>query len=365
MYNWEHENWANFIYNEQVISNFALHFSELTGVVSGIFNTLDKTKQQNELIGLMISEAHKTSAIEGEMLSREDLMSSIRNRLGLNTTIKNIKDKRAENMALLMLQVRENYNEKLSEKNIKNWHQTLFNGSKYISAGAYRKDKEAMQIVSGAIGKEIVHYEAPSSETVPQEMKQFVKWYNAFKTENNMQKAMIKTAIAHLYFESIHPFEDGNGRIGRVLIEKCLGESLNRQIILSVSTAIESDKKTYYAELNKASKTLEIDSWLVYFAKLLIAAQQNAIDVIGLSVKKTRFFDTYEKVLNERQIKVLKKMFDKSIEDFKGGMTAKKYISITKTTKATATRDLQHLLEMGVLLVQGRGRSVHYQLNME
>lgn len=362
MYNWEHKNWPTFIYNEQVIDTFALHFAELTGVVSGMFNTLDNTKQQNELIDLMISEALKTSAIEGEMLSREDLMSSIRNRLGLNSTFKNIKDKRSENIILLMLQVRENYQERLTEKTIKGWHQTLFNGSRYINAGVYRQGNEPMQIISGAMGKEIIHYEAPPSAVIAQEMKQFIKWYNAFKTDGNIQKAIVKTAIGHLYFESIHPFEDGNGRIGRALVEKCLAESLNRQIILSVSTAIESDKKTYYAELNKASKTLEIDRWLVYFAKLLITAQQNTIDIIDLSVKKTRFFETYKTVLNSRQIKVLMKMFDKGAEDFEGGMTARKYISIAKTTKATATRDLQELVKQNIFLPQGDGRSTHYIL---
>lgn len=364
MYNWEHKNWAEFTYNKQVIDKFALKFAELTGVVSGVFNTLDTTKQQNELIALMISEAMKTSAIEGEMLSREDLMSSVRNKLGLNLTHKNIKDKRAENVILLMLEVRKNYKEKLSEKTLKNWHKLLFDGSKYVNAGIYRKGTEPMQIISGRYGSEKVHYQAPPSERVPQEMKQFVEWYNRFKTDGNIQKIIIKTAIAHLYFESIHPFEDGNGRIGRTLIEKCLSESLDRQIILSISTAIESDKKAYYSELNKASKTLEIESWLIYFAQLLITAQRNAIEIISLSITKTRFLDTYKNVLNTRQIKVIKKMFDKGAEDFEGGMTAKKYISITKTTKATATRDLQELVNHTIFTREGSGRSTHYILNI-
>lgn len=164
MYNWEYKNWPNFIYNEQVIGEFSLHFAELTGLVSGIFNALDNDKQQSELISLMISEALKTSAIEGEMLSIEDLMSSIRNRLGLNKPIKNIKDKRAENVAQLLLQVRENYSEKLTEKIIKKWHQTLFSGSMYINAGAYRKGKEPMQIVSGAYDNEKIHYQVLESK---------------------------------------------------------------------------------------------------------------------------------------------------------------------------------------------------------
>ena len=364
MYNWVHKDWANFFYSEQIISEYALKFAELSGVSLGLFNTLDNTKQQDEIIGLMISEALKTSSIEGEMLSREDLMSSIRMQLGLEFTIKNLKDKRVKNIAQLMVKVRENYAEKLSETMIKTWHKILFNESEYINAGVYRTGKEPMQVVSGAFGREKVHFKAPPSDSVVREMKQFIKWYNAFETKNNIQKIMVKTAITHLYFETIHPFEDGNGRIGRALIEKCLAESFGRQMILSVSTAIESDKKNYYKELNKASKTLEINEWIVYFAKLLIEAQENAINVIRLSIRKTQFFDAHKKMLNSRQMKVLKKMFDKGAEEFKGGMTARKYISIAKTTKSTATRDLQELVKYNIFLQQGEGRSTHYVLNV-
>ncbi len=173
MYNWQHKDWPNYSYNEQIINEYALQFAELSGVATGIFNTLDSEKQQNEVIGIIISEALKTSAIEGEMLSREDLMSSIRNRLGLNATLINVRDKRAENVALLMLQVRDNYAEQLSEQTIKGWHETLFSGARYVNAGVYRSGAELMQIVSGAFGKEVVHYEAPPSEQVEQEMQQF------------------------------------------------------------------------------------------------------------------------------------------------------------------------------------------------
>ncbi len=362
MYNWQNKNWPEFIYNEQIINDYAMQFAELTGMVWGIFNTLNTDKQQNEIIDLMITEALKTSAIEGEMLSREDLLSSIRNRLGINTSIQYIKDKRAANIAVLMVHIRENYQQKLSEESIKNWHQILFEDSRYVNAGEYRKGTEAMQIVSGALGREVVHYEAPPSKNVAQEMKTFVEWYNNFKTEGNIQKVIVKAAIAHLYFESIHPFEDGNGRIGRVLIEKSLAESFERPTILSVSTAIEAEKKKYYAELNKASKTLEINDWIIYFAKLLITAQQNAISIINSSIKKTQFFDSYSNQLNKRQIKVLKKMFDMGGQDFKGGMTTRKYVSITKSSKATATRDLQELAKLNILQQQGDGRSTHYIL---
>ena len=364
MYNWQLERWSEFIYNEEIISNNALKFAELSGEIFGIFKTFHSTKQQNEILDIMISEAIKTSAIEGEILSRNDLRSSFLKKLGLTTTIKNIKDKRAENIALLMLEVRNNFQTKLSEKLIKNWHGILFSNSKYINAGFYRSSEEPMQIISGACGKEKVHFEAPPSKKVPQEMKNFVLWYNSFKTKGNIQQIIIKTAITHLYFESIHPFEDGNGRVGRALIEKCLSESIGRQTIMSISQIIEKNKNRYYDELKKAQSTLEIDSWIFYFSELLIEAQQNAIDILEFSVKKTHFFDTYKSQLNARQTKVINKMLDAGKEGFEGGMTAKKYISIAKTTKATATRDLQELVDLNILTQNLAGRSTNYTINI-
>ena len=341
-----------------------MRFAELSGEVFGIFKTFNSAKQQNEILDIMISEAIKTSEIEGEMLSREDVRSSFLKKLGLTTTIKNIKDRRAENVALLMLEVRNNFQTKLSEKLIKQWHGMLFSNAKYIDTGVYRSGEEPMQIVSGAMGKEKVHFEAPPSSRVPQEMKNFIKWYNSFKTNGNILKIIVKSSITHLYFESIHPFEDGNGRIGRALIEKCLSESFGRQIIMSISQSIEKNKNRYYDEMKKAQHTLKIGSWLLYFSQLLIDAQQNALDILDFSIRKTQFFDKYKSALNERQTKAINKMLDAGKDGFEGGMTAKKYISIAKTTKATATRDLTELVELGILEQNLAGRNTNYTLNL-
>jgi len=364
MYNWQLKKWAEFIYNEDVISDNASKFAELSGEMFGIFKTFNSAKQQNEVLDMMISEAIKTSEIEGEILSREDVRSSFLKKLGLTSTIKNIKDKRAESIAFLMLEVKNNFQEKLTEKTLKIWHGILFSNSKYINVGMYRKGEEAMQIVSGAYGKEKVHYEAPPSAQVPQEMKNFVKWYNTFKPNGNISKIIIKTAIAHLYFESIHPFEDGNGRIGRALIEKCLSDSLGKQIVMSISQTIEKDKNKYYSELKKAQRTLEINSWLLYFSQVLVDAQKSALEIFDFSVKKTQFFDNHKTIMNSRQTKAINKMLDAGKDGFEGGMTSKKYISITKTTKATATRDLQELVEVGILSQNLAGRSTNYTLNL-
>jgi len=364
MYNWQFKKWAAFIYDEEMISANALKFAELSGEISGTFKTFNSVRQQNEILDIMISEAIKTSAIEGEMLSREDVRSSFLKKLGFATVAKNIKDKRAENIVLLMLDVQNNFQAKLTEKQIKQWHAMLFSNSKYINAGIYRTGKELMQIISSAIGKGKVHFEAPPSANVPQEMKNFIKWYNGFKIKNSIQKAIVKTAISHIYFESIHPFEDGNGRIGRALIEKCLSESLEKPIIISVSQTIEKNKNKYYAELKKAQTTLEINNWLRYFSQLLIDAQKNTLEILDFSIKKAQFFDQHKTLMNKRQIKIINRMLDAGKDGFEGGMTAKKYISIAKTTKATATRDLQELVELDILQQNLAGRSTNYTLNL-
>ena len=364
MYNWQFKNWAEFVYDENIVSNNALKFAKLLGEVFGVFKTFNSEKQQSEILDIMILEAIKTSEIEGEMLSREDVRSSFLKKLGLATTISNIKDRRAENVALLMLEVRNNFQTKLSEKLIKTWHGILFSNLKYINAGVYRIGEEPMQIISGAMGKEKVHFEAPPSSRVPHEMKNFVTWYNNFKTNGNIQKIIVKAAITHIYFESIHPFEDGNGRIGRALIEKCLSESLDRQIIMSISLSIEKNRNKYYEEIKRAQNTLEIDSWLLYFSQLLIDAQQNALDILDFSIRKTLFFAKYKSVMNGRQTKAINKMLDAGKGGFEGGMTAKKYISIAKTTKATATRDLAELVELGILIQNLAGRSTNYTLDL-
>lgn len=191
MYNWQHKDWANFTYNSDSVSEIANVFFEKTTEMNLISTSLSTIEQQEEFIRFMISESSKTSEIEGEFISRQDLMSSIKNRLGLNDKPEIIKDKRAVSISNLMFAVRDSYSQKLTETEIKRWHQLLFENSKIINAGKWRTGEEPMQVVSGAIGKEIVHYEAPPSYRVPAEMKQFVKWYNSFKTDGNIHKCCV------------------------------------------------------------------------------------------------------------------------------------------------------------------------------
>ena len=223
-----------------------------------------------------------------------------------------------------------------------------------------------MQVVSGAIGKEKIHFEAPPSSRVPDEMNRFLQWFNdtAPGGTTEIKKAAIRSAIAHLYFETIHPFEDGNGRIGRAIAEKALAQTIGHPMLLSLSRAIEADKQAYYNALEQAQKNNEITPWIEYFIAVILQAQKQARELIDFILKKSRFFDRFKDTLNDRQAKVIKRMLEAGPEGFAGGMSANKYISITKASKATATRDLQQLFEWEVLLVEGGGRSTHYKLNI-
>ncbi len=220
-------------------------------------------------------------------------------------------------------------------------------------------------MVSGAIGKEKVHFEAPPSANVPAEMKQFITWFNdtAPGGKNEIKKAPIRSAIAHLYFETIHPFEDGNGRIGRAIAEKALSQTIGRPAMLSLSQAIEADKNAYYDALKAAQRTNDITVWLGYFVQVIYHAQLSAKDLVTFSLKKVKLLDRCQDKLNDRQLKVLLRMLE-SPDGFEGGMTAKKYVSLTKTSKATATRDLQELVDLRVLIPEGGGRSVHYRVDI-
>ena len=171
-----------------------------------------------------------------------------------------------------------------------------------------------------------------------------------------------RAAISHLYFESIHPFEDGNGRIGRAIAEKALSQSLKRPILFSLSRSIESNKKAYYEHLKQAQRSNEITEWIAYFAQTILEAQIAAEREITFTLKKTRFFDIHRSKFNPRQEKAIKRMLEEGPQGFKGGMNARKYVSITQTSSATATRDLKDLVDKGIFKAVGGGRSSRYEL---
>lgn len=363
-YNWQLPDWTKFIYDDSVIDSLCMYFALETGELKGLVDSLSNEIREETILQFMISEAIKTSEIEGEFFSRHDVMSSIKKNLGIGY-FGQIRDKNAQGIGKLMVIVRDSYSGKLTESTIKQWHSILMEYSKRVNPGEYRKGDEPMQIVSGAFGKEIIHFEALPSNQVPFEMKKFIKWYTDFEAKpTDIKSALIKTSISHLYFESIHPFEDGNGRIGRAIAEKCLSESLNQPILMSISSTIEQDKKRYYESLKQAQRTLEITDWIFYFSTLILESQKNAKETVLFTLNKTKFIDRFKNQMNQRQSKAVLKMFESGVAGFEGGMTALKYVSITKTSRATATRDLQDLTEKSVLISKGEGRSRSYDLNL-
>jgi len=364
-YNWQQKDWLNFSYSTEDVEAQLYEFSERAGKINGLMEGLPEESRVETVIELLVAEAIKTSEIEGEYLSRKDVISSIKKNLGLLPPVKGINDKRAEGIADLMTDAQRSYNEPLSAEKILAWHQMLMKGNLYVQAGKWRTHEEPMQVISGAMGREIVHYEAPSS-SVPEEMEEFISWFNRSgkNGENEIKKPVIRAAIAHLYFETIHPFEDGNGRIGRAIAEKALSQTVQRPILLSLSQDIEKKKNDYYAALKLAQRSNEISPWINYFVRTTIQAQIAAEKLIEFSLYKTRFFDRFRNELNDRQMKVILRVLKEGPEGFEGGMNAKKYIGITKTSKATATRDLQDLQEKNIISKKGQGRSTAYILNL-
>src|SRR6185437_8449471 len=359
--------WPDFKYNVSELEDIMFPFAEETGLVTGMMNAMTEESQTETLISLMVSEAIKTSEIEGEYFNRQDVVSSIRNHLGLNRVPEKIKSPGALGIGQLMIHIRNSFAEPLSEKTLFTWHKMLMKGNNQIKAGQWRSHAEPMQVVSGVAGKEKIHFEAPPSTQVHKEMKTFIAWFNATAPggSKEIRNAPIRSAIAHIYFESIHPFEDGNGRIGRAIAEKSLSQTLGRPVLLSLSKTIEADKKLYYSALERGSRNNEITAWIKYFVNTVLTAQRQARQLISFTLKKVKFFDRYKDLMNERQLKVARRMFDAGPEGFEGGMSAAKYESLTKVSKATATRDLQHLSDIKALIPEGGGRSTRYVLNFE
>ena len=366
VYNWQQKDWPHFQYDLTDVEDVLLAFAEKTGLANGLLKGLPEDMQTEAIIDMMVSEAIKTSEIEGEYLSRKDVMSSIRKNLGVRGAIAQVSDKRAEGAGALMVDVRNSFPEPLSQKRLFDWHVMIMTGSRGIKAGAWRTHVEPMQVVSGPIGKEKVHFEAPPSERVPKEMTQFIKWFNATGPggKEEIKKPLVRAAVAHLYFETIHPFEDGNGRIGRALSEKALSQGIGRPVLLSLSRTIEAQRKEYYAALQRGQQDNEITDWVTWFVNLGLAAQIQAEEQVEFTLRKTKFFDRWKDVLNERQLHVLQRMLEEGPKGFKGGMNAKKYVAITGTSKATATRDLQDLVEKGVFIPAGGGRSTRYEVKL-
>ena len=246
------------------------------------------------------------------------------------------------------------------------WHRMLLSGDTSIQViGGYRTRADAMQVVSGPIHKRKMHFEAPPSSHVPDEMKQFVNWFNDTAPGGKTPlPPLTRAGVTHLYFVCIHPFEDGNGRIGRALAEKSLAQNLGQPSLIALAYTIERKRNDYYASLERNNKETEITSWLEYFANTILEAQDNTVKRVDFYVAKAKFYEKHRGTLNARQEKVIARIFREGIDGFKGGLSAENYISITGTSRATATRDLQDLIEKGALTKTGELRHTRYHLGL-
>ena len=322
--------------------------------------------QSDAVVDLMLSEAITTSAIEGETLDRDSVRSSLLQLIGKEAVSPN-SDEKAAGAASLMVDVRKQWDQPLTHELLGGW-QTMScpeNRTSLALRGMYRGD--AMQIVSGAIGHYKVHFEAPAAKDVPGEMDRFLEWYNSTNPCQLTAPEVpgpIRAAVAHLWFESIHPFDDGNGRVGRAISDHALSQSLGRPTIACLSTAINEDRKRYYSALALASKgdSLDINPFVDFFTKTVNRAQTLAKEEVDFVLNKARFYEAFAQQLNSRQAKAIARIFAEGRKGFSGGLSGKNYMTITRCSQSTATRDLAELRDMGALVSHGRGRSTRYEV---
>ncbi|MCT7376816.1 Fic family protein [Chelativorans salis] len=366
IWNWQQPDWPEFRHDKAALASLEETFLLRAGELFGAFRHVSPDDRDTLRIELISDEALKTSEIEGEILNRDSVQSSLRQQMGLNAETRRVPPEE-RGIAEMMVTLYRSYDNRLTHKSLFNWHKMVMAGHRGIEViGAYRKHADPMQVNSGPVGREKVHFEAPPSNQVRAEMDAFVKWFNgSAPDEKGALPTLTRAGIGHLYFESIHPFEDGNGRIGRALSEKALAQKLGQPSLIMLAYTIERGRKTYYDMLERSNKDNEITDWLVYFAETVLEAQGNTLKRIEFQIAKARFYDRLRVKLNPRQEKAIARMFREGIDGFKRGLSAENYISITGASRATATRDLQDLVEKGALTRTGQRRHTRYWLNTE
>lgn len=357
-WNWQKKEWPNFKYNEDILQKYESVFLYNSGIFLGTLKHIIGEEKKLLSVEIICEEAFKTSAIEGEILNRDSLHSSILRNFGLKTDNRKISP-REQGIAKMMLDLYKNFANYLSHKTLCNWNSMI------TSDDNYRSSKEPMQVVSGPVYNPKIHFEAPPSGRLHKEMNIFIEWFNTSNPKSKTPLSpLIRAGIAHLYFVCIHPFEDGNGRIARALAEKSLSQCIGEPSLISLSKIIEKQKKNYYSALDASNKDLEITGWLEYFSRVILKAQNYSQNRIEFLVKKAKFYEKNMTLLNSRQEKVIARIFQEGHEGFKGGLSAENYLSITDTSRATATRDLQDLVDKKILNKKGQLKSTRYYLNL-
>lgn len=352
-YIWQNKDWPNFQYQKEELQDLLLELNYYRGVLDGFYKLLSQEDLNEIQNRVLLEEALNTSEIEGEILSRESVRSSLLKKIGVEQPQKDTSTVETDGLVDILVDATSNYSNEFTKERLFSWHIALFplgfSGLKKIRVGSYRGE-EPMQIVSGPIHKEKVHYIAPSKEQLEKDMELFFK----FIQTDTEQNPYIKSAISHLWFVIIHPLEDGNGRIARAISDYILAKYENRQIRLySVSSEIKEKRKEYYSILEKVTKNgMDITSWIQWFFKIIIDSQKKVESIVGIVISKTRFWDLHKNTeLNDRQRKILNRLLDKGKDNFKGGLNITKYSSIASCSKEIAKRDIEDMLLKGCLQV--------------
>jgi Fic family protein len=364
-WNWQRSDRPEFRWEAARLALAEKEFLIAGGKLAGTVKHLGEEEREHVTVDSMSTEAVTTSEIEGELLDRASVQSSIRKQLGLAADKRNVRPAE-QGVAEMTVNLFRSFAAPLSDRMLFGWHRMVMSGRRDLTdVGRYRTSREPMQVISGAIGKPKVHFEAPPSAQVPREMTRFIDWFNRTAPGGTEPlPALTRAGAAHLYFESIHPFEDGNGRVGRALAEKALAQSLGQPTLTALAATILARRKSYYDALEATSKQTEITRWLAWFAGITIDAQRRTLAMVEFLVDKARLFERLRGKMNERQEKALLRMFREGPDGFKGGLSAGKYATITGASPATTTRDLVDLVEKGALVRVGELRHTRYQLSV-
>ena len=362
-YIYQNENWTDFTWDDKQITVLLAQVRNLQGRLLGKMNRLGFDFQAEATLEIITLDILKSSEIEGEKLNRAQVRSSIARRLGIEAAGLVASVRNVDGIVEMMLDATQRYELPLTEERMFGWHAALFptgySGGYKIDVACYRKG--AMQVVSGAMGKEKVHYEAVATEKVKSEMDVFLKWFNA---DNDKIDSVVKAAIAHLWFVTVHPFDDGNGRIARAISDMLLARSdESKQRFYSMSAQILKERKKYYEMLEKTQHSInsDITVWLDWFLNCLKNALFASEKILQSVLYKADFWNENAKTtFNDRQIKMLNKLLD---GEFRGKLQSSKWAKICKCSQDTAIRDIKDLMEKGILQQEQQGgRSTNYEL---
>lgn len=364
MYIYERDNWPHFTWNHQAVDEQLSIVRFDQGRLIGKMQALGFKLQQKALLETLTRDVVKTSEIEGEELSSDEVRSSVARHLGMDAVGLLPTDRRVDGIVEILLDATQDYEQSLTTEKLCEWHALLFPvgdaGIGNISSGAIRDDSQGpMQVISGRYGKQKVHFQAPPAQQLHSEMKVFLRWFN---DANVTIDPVLKSAIAHLWFVTLHPFDDGNGRIARAIADMCLARAENQAgRFYSMSSQIRKQRKSYYDILEQTQKSgLDITSWLQWFLDCLHHAIIQSDTVLQHVLNKAKFWEQHsDKSLNQRQVNMLNILFD----GFVGKLTTSKWAKMMKCSQDTAIRDINALIELGILIKSPeRGRSTNYIL---